>query len=437
MFRKKLLMIVTILICLGTLIGCSNKPSNVDTNNKSGSNKEEVVELTFAWWGSQIRHDRTQQVIDLFEQQNPNIKIKSEFSGWDGYWEKLATRAAGQNLPDLIQMSYAYLAEYVERDLLADITPYTEDGTLNFENVDPLYSDPGKIGDKLYAVNLGANAFAIVYDPAAFEEAGIPELKPGYTYDDLSEIASKLQNHFGKGYYGVKSFNNIDGFKHYLRQNNEWLFNEENDALGYQDDNLLIEYFQYWLKNMKAGIATTPDIDSAVQGTEDELIVHKKTAIQATNSNSLIALMGAAERPLKLMIYPTLPEGVDGHFIIPSQYVSVTANSKYPKEAAKFIDFMTNDLEANEILNAERGVPISSKVREHILPSLDEATKETFNYLELVEKYSRPVNIVAPPGEGEIRDLYDRISQSVGYGELSPEAAAEKFRKEASAILKK
>ena len=100
--------------------------------------------------------------------------------------------------------------------------------------------------------------------------------------------------------------------------------------------------------------------------------------------------MEAAKRPLKLMIYPTLPGGVDGHFITPSQFVSLTSHSKHPEEAAKFIDFMTNNLEANEILMAERGVPISSKVREHLLPSLDDATKETFNYLELVPRALPP-----------------------------------------------
>ena len=334
-------------------------------------------------------------------------------------------------------MSYAYLADYVDRGLVADLSLYEDSGIINFDDVDPLYSDPGKLDNKLYAVNLGANAFAVVYDPSAFEKTGMPEPEPGYTYDDLSDMARELQKKLGEGHYGVKTFNHIEGFKHYLRQNNEWLFNDENSALGYQDDHLLVDFFQYWLNLMEEGVATSPDVDSAVQSTEDELIVHGTTAIQAVHSNLLIGLMEAAERPLKLMIYPTLPGGVDGHFITPSQFVSLTSHSKHPEEAAKFIDFMTNNLEANEILMAERGVPISSKVREHLLPSLDDATKETFNYLELIQEHSRPVDIGSPPGEGEISELFGRISQFVSYGELTPEEAAKQFRKEASAILEK
>jgi multiple sugar transport system substrate-binding protein len=434
--RKKLSFIFVIVLMMSVIVGCSTNQTNQDegTTNENG---EEIVELTFAWWGSQTRHDRTQEVIDLFEEQNPNINIKAEFSGWEGYWEKLATRAAGKNLPDLVQMSYAYLAEYVDRDLLADLTPYVDNRILNFEDVDPLYLDPGKLNNKLYAVNLGANAFTIVYDPSVFEKAGIPEPKPGYTYDDLSNMARELQNTLGEGTFGVKTFNHIDAFKHYLRQNGKWLYNEENNALGYEDDQIMIDFYQYWVDLIEAGVATTPDVDSAVQGLEDELIVHGKAPILGTNSNQLIGLVEAAGHPLKSTIYPTLPGGMEGHFIAPSQYVSMTAHTKHPEEAAKFIDFMTNNLEANEILKAERGVPISAKVREHLLPNLDEATKETFRYLELVQEHSRPVNVVSPPGEGEIRTLFERTSQAVNYGEMTPEEAAKSFRKEATAILKR
>ena len=89
-------------------------------------------------------------------------------------------------------------------------------------------------------------------------------------------MARELQNKLGEGHYGVKTFSRIDGFKHYLRQNNEWLFNDENDALGYLDDHLLVDFFQYWSELMEEGVATSPEVDSAVQGTEDELIVHGK-----------------------------------------------------------------------------------------------------------------------------------------------------------------
>ena len=58
---------------------------------------------------------------------------------------------------------------------------------------------------------------------------------------------------------------------------------------------------------------------------------------------------------------------------------------KTPDEGAKFIDYFTNSLEANDVLAAERGVPVSSAVREHMLPNLDPVGKETFQFPAAIE----------------------------------------------------
>lgn len=42
--------------------------------------------------------------------KNPNIKkIVAEYSGWDGYYQKLVTQLAGQTAPDIIQINYNWL----------------------------------------------------------------------------------------------------------------------------------------------------------------------------------------------------------------------------------------------------------------------------------------------------------------------------------------
>src|SRR5262245_60888995 len=67
------------------------------------SNPAQPVNLRLAWWGSQDRHDRTIKVIKLFEQTYPNITITYEFAGFQDYWVKMNTQAAGKSLPDVIQ----------------------------------------------------------------------------------------------------------------------------------------------------------------------------------------------------------------------------------------------------------------------------------------------------------------------------------------------
>ena len=54
----------------------------------------------------------------------PASTIDPETYAWNDYWPKLATQAAGQNLPDVIQMDYRYIFEYARRGQLADLTPF-------------------------------------------------------------------------------------------------------------------------------------------------------------------------------------------------------------------------------------------------------------------------------------------------------------------------
>ncbi|MDB5084739.1 MAG: sugar transporter substrate-binding protein, partial [Bacilli bacterium] len=120
----------------------------------------------------------------------------------------------------------------------------------------------------------------------------------------------------------------------------------------------------------------------------------------------------------------------------PSQFFSVPTSSKNKDAAVKFIDFFTNDLAANDILLGERGVPVSSAVRDHILPKLDDATKQQFAYIEYVQKHSRAIDPASPKNASKVaNDLFPRIQDAVLYGQMTPADAAKQFREQANQIL--
>lgn len=417
------------------LVGCGPSSPSGGEESESGDGK---IKLRMTWWGSQDRHDRTQKVIDLYEEKNPNVEIAAQFTGWSGYWEKVATQAAGGNLPDIIQMDYKYLAEYAGRDLLANLNQYVESGTLNLDDVAPIYLNGGKLDGNLYAVNIGANAHAIAYDPAMFEKAGVPVPEPGYTWKDLKEMGKELSDNLGEGVYGLQPSAGLMSFKHYLRENGTTLYNDEGTGLEYKDDQLLADFLQITVDNLESGAAAPPEVfKTASDNIEQMPIVKEKTAmIMDIHSNQLVAMEQAAGRPLELMLQPMLEDGELGHYIKPGQFLSLTTHSKHPEEAAKFIDFFTNSLEANEILNGERGVPVSSKVREHLRPNLTPAGEKMFDYIELAKEYAREIDPPDPKGATEILSFYEKqIETPIYYGQLTPEEAAKKFREKATEIL--
>jgi multiple sugar transport system substrate-binding protein len=104
-----------------------------------------------------------------------------------------------------------------------------------------------------------------------------------------------------------------------------------------------------------------------------------------------------------------------------------------------FIDFFTNSIEANEALLAERGVPISSKVRQALQPKLGRSQAEMFAYLERVSKDVQPIPPPDPPGHTEIvKNVFvPQVMDPVAYGRLAPEKAAALLRQEVNVILAK
>lgn len=452
------LLIIAILILTIMLTGCDgqqNEPDqNADGQNADGTNtsdqaKEDEskdvgqngkeVQLRIAWWGSQDRHDRTIKVIEMFEEKYPNATIQYEFSGWDGYWEKIAAQAAANSLPDVFQQDYQYLAQYARKGLLLDLNPYVEDGTLNLSDVDENSISGGRVDGKLYGINLGSNAPSIVYDPALFEKAGVPEPTADWTWEDYMNTARKL--HEELGIYGDGNFpcTYFHGLKHYVRQHGQKFYSDDGTKLGYEDDKLFEEFFTMELELVKEGVITMPAERLEVKSTEDEPIITERAAMASdTWSNMIVAMAKAANRPLKLAMLPKHKDQVqEGMYLKPSQFFSAAGNGENKEVAVKFIDYFTNDIEANKVLMAERGIPISAKVREALTPLLTDAQKEMFEYVDLVIENSSPIDPPDAPGHPEVDKLLKSLEEQILYEQITPAEAAVKFREEANKILAK
>src|SRR5258705_7625006 len=92
---------------------------------------QDKTELQIAWWGSQNRHDRTIKVIDMYMAAHPDVNITYEFANFSDYWTLLNTKAAGGQLPCIMQQDYAYLSEWSSRGLLAPLDPYLKSGAID------------------------------------------------------------------------------------------------------------------------------------------------------------------------------------------------------------------------------------------------------------------------------------------------------------------
>ena len=355
----------------------------------AGGNKEKAaaaddgkVTLNIYWWGNQIRNDVTQKAIDLYMSEHPDIVIKAEFADWSGYWDRLSATAAG-----------------------------------------------GNIGH-CYALSLGSNAPMMVYDPAVVEEAGVT-IPDQLTIEELYEIGNTIYEKTGVSTYYDGGINMMQIV---ARTYGSHLF----DELAAGDDTAMLKHWNYVKWFADAPSAISPDLLSE----KNPDIVETKPIADGTTwndfsfSNQFIAIVNAAGRPLVITMYPTTEDATNQPmYLKPSQFFSIAETSKHKKEAAEFIDWFTNSVEANEILMGERGIPVNTEVAAAIKPLVDENTQAIFDYIDAVGAIATPIDAPDPAGKGEIEAIGKTTAEELRYGYLTVEEATEDYVSRSNSIL--
>lgn len=432
--RAMLWMLVLLLFlpaCAGSAGSGGNSPANGGKAADGGSGDQAQKTLRIAWWGADKRHEYTQQIIEMYQQQHPEVKIDAEYASFDDYWKKLAPQAAAKQLPDIVQMDISYIVQYAQNGQLEDLSSYIGN-QIKLDDVNENVISTGQIDGVQYGVPTGVNVLGFHYDPALLAKAGVDAIPDNWTWDQYVDIALKVRD---AGYVFDSSMAPDIFFNYFLRTKGLSLYNKEGTALGYEDDALFTEFFGRLANLIKEGAVPSQEKLTQTKGILEESEIVKGTGIGIWQwSNQYVALQAAVNRPMELapMVGPDMEQGL---YMQPSMFWSITSGSKNKEEAAKFIDFWTNNLEANKLIKGERGVPISAAVKEAILPELTEPEKQVFDFVAAMESKSSPMSPAPPVGSPEvIASLADLVEQ-INFGQIGAEEAAVKFRQEANAVL--
>ena len=113
--------------------------------------------------------------------------------------------------------------------------------------------------------------------------------------------------------------------------------------------------------------------------------------------------------------------------------LAVSSRSPHTDVAADFVDWLMNDPEAVKILGTQRSVPASQKASE-ILEQANAIDPDIAQMCAFSsENPAPPVPLIQ--GNTEIADVVKDICEQVVYGQLSPEAAADKFLSDVQAKM--
>ncbi|MCE6996071.1 extracellular solute-binding protein [Saccharothrix sp. S26] len=383
--------------------------------------------LRFSWWGNAERAELMQKAIDLFQSKNPEIKVTPSFQEFEAYWQKMATETAGGNAPDVLQMDFAYLREYSDRNALYDLKKQ-EGKNLELGDLLPGLKGAGEIDGKLYGVPTGGNTWGYIYNPALYAQAGVMEPKEGWTWDDyraaIKAIAEKTGVPGGGNYVG--SYYNLEL---QLRQEGKSLYTEDG-KLGF-DKARLAEFFKEG-KALTDAKVTLP-IEKGVQIKPAHALEQDLIAGDLGWDNFMARYDKSAKAELKLGPVPTDQAGTSGQYLKPSMLLSVSQKTEHPAAAAKLVSFMVNDPEVGKIFGANRGLPPTNAQRAAV--QLEGPLATVAAYEEgLKDKFGKTPP--APPkGAGSLEQAFIRIAEELQYGRISVDEAVEQFFTEAEETL--
>ena len=204
---------------LVALAGCgsSDNKSSSGTVSKTTAAQTDVkgnISITGIWVAQEQKN--FQRVIDAFNKQYPNVKVKYNPAG-DNTPTVLSTALAGGRPPDLASVGQPGLVAQFQNDgKLKDIEFARADIEKNYE---PDFVKLGEIGGKLYTfIPKGANKSTVWYNVEAFKNAGVT---PPKTWDEFLTAAKTIKASgtpayslgAGDGWTNTDLFENI-----YIRQ---------------------------------------------------------------------------------------------------------------------------------------------------------------------------------------------------------------------------
>lgn len=405
-------------------------------------NSGETITLSVAWWGGQERTEYTQKLLDLYTESHPNIKFETEPSGWEGYFDKLATEAAAGAMPDIVQMDYLYISTYANNGSIADLQPYIDNGTIDVSNIDEVLYNSGKIGDKLAGMVLSGSLLSFAYNPEVLEKAGVAEPTSAWTWAEFIEACNTIKEKVNVFGMETNLSDVISCFTYYVRQHGEELFSEDNKSLAYKDDQIFVDFVNMISGLVETGAMPNPDeyASIAAMGKESFPVVTGDSGFRNDWSN-YATIAEKNNDKLKMVTPPMAEDGTKALWLKPGMFFSVAESASEEKKqaAAEFINWFVNSEEANDIILAERGTPVSSTIRDYLAESGKMSKKqiEMFEYIDHAMEVCADAPAPDPAGIAEISEVYQTEIYNVLYGMSTAEEAAQDFRTKVNELLER
>lgn len=320
---------------------------------------EENITLRFAWWGNDTRHERTLEVIKMYEKEHPNIKIEPEYRG-KSEREKVATELGSGTSADIVQLNPPWMGDFVANgDFFVDLGQYDFDLS-GFDEA--LIKDYCTYNDILITMPSGLNARTYLMNKTQLDKMGIAcDMDIAWTWDDIVSVGKTVHEKNPEMYF--LNADKVDMVEFVLRpyiiQKTGKLLIDDNYELGFEAADLTeaLEYIaKLYTENVAVPASEGNTFLNAVWTNPDWINGNITSELSWTSLIEGATSDSADEHSITTL--PVRKDAKDTAIVVkPSQLYAITKTCEHPDEAADFLKYLLTDIEAGKILGDTRGVP--------------------------------------------------------------------------------
>lgn len=402
-----------------------------------GEGDGKTVLLNFVWWGDTDRAKKTQAALDIFQKQNPGITVKTEFQDAFPYRDKLNTRFAAGDPPDVMAMRNDSISEYASRGALLDLT---RDNVVDLSGINDAARALGTVNGKVAGVPAGLNAPSFVINTAATEQLGV-QLPDGdtWSWDDLAAFSREVTKASGRKVYGT-TFEvwNVGNLVLFAAQQGEAFFTPDGQ-LGVTQATIAAWLAMVEKMRAEGGFPPAGFNDPTLGSSpEKSYLALGKVASQVVPSNQFQSFSAAVPgHQLVILEFPgETTERHRGTTLGCPHLWAVAAKSKHPKESLLLVNFLLNNVDGAKATGTTRGVPASSTVTEAIKSTLSPEDQVATDYiLGVLEHEDLPSPPAFPPGSAKLNPIMQTLASEVEFKKKTPDQAAAEYITQARKAL--
>ena len=168
-------------------------------------NSARGTEIRYMAWGNPEQLGVEQQLVDEFNQQNPDIHVRLFKVPQSAYLNKAIIMMASRTAPDIVRIDHYNFPHLVRKEYFYDLTSLAKaDPEFHEADFFPTALREGMHEGKLYGLNVLLGGVMMYYNKALFAAAGLDDpfglwLKGQWTWDRLRESALRISKHGADG----------------------------------------------------------------------------------------------------------------------------------------------------------------------------------------------------------------------------------------------